>query len=196
MPKDLTKGESARNERRFLFTVYTEGKSANRIIDEYERDRGMLSSDELREKYADGMDRGHISSIHLRSPLYVDQYNNEYTPVDEPRSDAFYIRVPKSKARKLHGAVADETIGAVDILEPGMIVYPVIGTELHLRRTHDKTAPETIVHVLACNDQMQGSATVYFAERIDSTQTSSQSAHFEKIAQKNAARIRDLTNGV
>jgi hypothetical protein len=124
--------------------MYRQGLSISELQTRMQSDLrdGLLSEAQLYAAYGRDHKQGaglledepdhRITSYHLRSPFYVDQFDIEYTPRETPSTESLLARISPSKARSLRKRMqVGDSID--DQAEIGVWCFPPAGTVLQLR---------------------------------------------------------------
>lgn len=184
--------------------AYTEGYCIDELLERFADDAHTLDAAAMLRRYGKLTPRGgdwRPNSVHLRSPLYTDQYGIEYTPLSVPTSQTWFLRVPHTAALHISRSLqAGELSALLDLPSVGLESLPQPGTALLLRRTHH-TAQETAAGDTGAQEQvvvqrlvapLQASAEVVFDHAISSEPTVNQSRLFEARRERNEQKaLRD-----
>ncbi len=174
--------------------MYRLGLPIAELQQRFEDDSTLLPDDELFRLYGKhGRYLSRPTSNHLGSPLLVDQYGIEYTPVDSGTSVSWYARISPSQARRARDLMATGLS-----LEPNRIggdIYPPPGTQLELRRAvkHPYRAeqppgvdPEATIRATVLDfdaDGRKASTLITFEEAISTQKTAHEIELYSRRAQ-------------
>lgn len=176
---------------------YKQGLSIDALRDQYESDLIAKTEEEIillygrdKPRFAglNAQERLRPTSFHLRSPLYVDEQGRQYTPVSEPKSKDWWIRVPAGITRKMNKALRegeDADKYAVD--------FPMPGDALILRQVqygrHEVDPFSLPVRVQTCTmTRARASALITFDAEIVSTRNADQIEALEAREQRDLER--------
>lgn len=122
--------------------MYRQGLGISDLKERFVEDASQMTAAQMEVAYGRDHKRGtglmegsrdrQITSYHLRSPYYIDQYGIEYTPRDTPTTDSLFARISPREAAKLRRKLeAGDNID--DQSEIGVWCFPPPGTVLQLR---------------------------------------------------------------
>lgn len=164
---------------------FEQGLSIEALRERYAEDVATRTPDELDALYgrdmprfmgADPEHRFRPTSVHLRSGMYADAQGRVYTPVREPTSDEWWVRIPPTRLR------ADQA--------PLEFPEPDEWLELRYAEGGGADGPAVLraqVHQLI-RTRATSSAVVVFSRPIDSTRPAAQQSRLEARGQREFAR--------
>jgi hypothetical protein len=191
---------------------YRQGLSVVALREQYDADVQTQSAEELALLYGndkprflgdDAHSRMRTTSFHLRAPLYEDDRGRQYTPVEEPHSVEWWVRIPPRYARRLFQAIrAGDEPG-----EDAVVDYPRADEVLRMRRVvygrigarNDPAAADYTITVQVdevVDTRAKASVYISLKQPLDSVRSGSQVQALSERAQRDLQRRRDRADRV
>lgn len=177
---------------------YCAGLSIEEMRERYLAEVDTLDEQELRARWgndrprflgngsADRREHWRPTSVHLGSPMYVDQLGREYTPHTLGRTNIWWVRIPKSAARSQRALAARGELMVEQITE-----FPRTGDSLKLHR-HYKVGENELSSSATATPGQQHSIDVSVDELIQPLQASAQVVFEQEIAAQWTPRELDI----
>lgn len=143
---------------------YERGLSIAELREQFLEDSEKLDAEELFIRYGregprllNSGDLMRPSSRHLRSPMYIDEQEREYTPDETNATVVWWIRLPAHVTARHRAEIRDGKRSPLDILQ-----FPEPGEQLKLTHLRDRQRAVETVRLESISERKIASAQVSF----------------------------------